>query len=381
MRVDPYKSKLVYESWKEQGSPIENCSEHNANLIRKFISDMENGTNINVSNKKGARSYIRLNAYKSKLKIFDKALKTDFEKVTKEDFNICCTQLRKGIIKRQDGQVYRDTSDYIKSFKAFWHWLMKVTKKKLDDVTLEAEVTKDKPRWVYLDEKQTKKFFDNCKPYYKTLGNFAVDSSQRATELLNTRVDDFENDFTMLNIRDEVAKTYGRKIKIMFSREMIKEYVADNKLKGDDLLFPISLSETNKYFKRKGMEIFGEGKSKAGEKYSMITIGDFRHISACYWFNRYKSQNAMMYRFGWKKADKIFYYSEFLGSNDNITQEDLLTDVTKTELEKQLGQMKKEAEMKNESHDREMETIKKQMAQLLERGIPKLKKYKETLEK
>jgi len=63
---------------------------------------------------------------------------------------------------------------------------------------------------------------------------------------------------------------------------------------------------------------------------------DFRHCSCCYWLPRYKSESALKYRFGWKKSDKIHYYSELLGMKDTINEEDMLMDVTKTEIEKQL---------------------------------------------
>jgi len=63
---------------------------------------------------------------------------------------------------------------------------------------------------------------------------------------------------------------------------------------------------------------------------------DFRHISCCYWLPRYKSESALKYRFGWKKSDKIHYYSELLGMKDTIAEEDLLDDITKTDLENRL---------------------------------------------
>jgi hypothetical protein len=41
----------------------------------------------------------------------------------------------------------------------------------------------------------------------------------------------------------------------------------------------------------------------------IIKMYDFRHSSCCYWLPRYKSENALKYRFGWKKSDMISYYS------------------------------------------------------------------------
>jgi integrase len=363
MKIDPYKNKEIYEHWKAKGSPIEDISKINANYIRKFIYDLEAGTNVCISNKKGARSFVRLNSYKSKLKVlFISAEKrfnrTDITKLKKEEFNLLCKDLREGKIKRQDGKPYLDAGDYVKSFKSFWHWLQKVNSK-LEDITLEADISRDKPKWVYLDEKQFKKLADSCKPFYKILAYFELDTGLRATECINTRVSDFEDDFKIINVRDEVSKTVGRKFKLMICGDLIKEYVADNKLKDDDLLFYLALGQINKYFKRKAKALFGDKKSKAGANYSDFTIGDIRHISACYWLPRYPTQQGMMYRFGWKKSDKIFYYSEFLGMNDNITQEHMLLDVTKTELQQQVESLKKDEQLKTESFTKEIEKLKK----------------------
>lgn len=72
---------------------------------------------------------------------------------------------------------------------------------------------------------------------------------------------------------------------------------------------------------------------------------DFRHNSCCYWLNRYPTESGLKYRFGWKKSDKIHYYSEMLGVKDNITKDDLLIDVTKTELENRLKKIENENQL------------------------------------
>jgi len=75
---------------------------------------------------------------------------------------------------------------------------------------------------------------------------------------------------------------------------------------------------------------------------------DFRHCSCCYWLPRYKSEAALKYRFGWKRSEKIHYYSEFLGMKDTITEEDMLIDITKTEIEKRLTKTERENEILKE---------------------------------
>lgn len=386
VKIDPYNTRKYYDSWKNSGAIIEDISEHNAKLIRKFIFDLEDGTNVNTSNKKGSRSYIRLIAYKSKLKVIIAPLEKEFglvkiEETTKEQLNKILKSLREGVIKRQDGKIYLDVGDYVKSFKAFWHWLQKISKDKLEDITLEADSSKEKPKWVYLDEKQYKKLAENCKPFYKLLAYFELDFGLRATECINTRVSDFQDDFKKLAVRDEVSKTYGRTVKSMLCRDLVKEYVEDNKLKEDDLLFNVSLAKINEYYKRRAKELFGNTKSKAGAKYSDLTLGDFRHCSACYWLPRYTTQQGMLYRFGWKKPDKIFYYSEFLGMSDNIQQEHMLVDVTKTDLQNEIEKLKKEMALKEESTSNILEENKKAIDELQQGFNDLLKQSKNDMER
>src|SRR3989338_10165483 len=98
----------------------------------------------------------------------------------------------------------------------------------------------------------------------------------------------------------------------MLSSHLIKDYVKNKELKPEDQLFNIDPPTVNKYLKRLVIRIFGDKESEAGEKYSKISMYDFRHISCCYWLPRYKSESALKYRFGWKKSDKIHYYIELL---------------------------------------------------------------------
>jgi len=116
------------------------------------------------------------------------------------------------------------------------------------------------------------------------------------------------------------------------------------KLKPDDFIFLKTPQKMNQYLKNLGYNILGIGtkeKIKYGKRqYDVIkkgiTLYDFRHSSACYWLPRYQSESALKYRFGWKKSDMIYYYTELLGMKDTIEQDDLYIDVTKTELERDI---------------------------------------------
>ena len=146
----------------------------------------------------------------------------------------------------------------------------------------------------------------------------------------------------------------------LVSREVcIKEYITRMNLKEEDYLFTHHPSIANRYLKRLSERLFGNVPSPAGAKYSELTMYDFRHISCCYWLPRYKSESALKYRFGWKKSDKIHYYSELLGMKDTINEEDMLLDVTKTEIEKKLETSEKEKEIMQERLiNMEMQMIK-----------------------
>jgi hypothetical protein len=91
--------------------------------------------------------------------------------------------------------------------------------------------------------------------------------------------------------------------------------------------------------------VLGDKISPAGQKYSQLSLYDFRHNSCCYWLPRYKSESALKYRFGWKKSEEIHYYSEFLGMRDTISEDDMLIDITKTELEKKIERSDREKEL------------------------------------
>ncbi len=113
---------------------------------------------------------------------------------------------------------------------------------------------------------------------------------------------------------------------------------------------------------RLAKKVLGEGVSEAGQKYSELTMYDFRHNSCCYWLPRHKSESALKYRFGWKKSDKIHYYSELLGMQDTISEEDMLLDVTKTEIEQRLEKSEKENKILHERVDYMESSIGKIMA-------------------
>lgn len=356
-KIDPYKHKERYNAWKEKikKNPfIEGISKKNSELIIKYVLDMEIGLNVSVMSAKGSRTPTRLNNLKQRMIFIARKIEElydikDITLVQEEQIMEFFYKMRNGEITRIDGNTYASVVDFVKIFKAFWHWYMKIKQKeKIDilDITRDLDTSKSKPRWVYLDESQVKLLSENAKYDYRVLILFLFETGIRApTELINIKVGDFSEDFKSLNIRDEISKTFGRRIKIFHCSEMLKDYVLRNEFDKENYLFSISQKRTNEYLKRLAEKLFGNEISKGGEKYSNLTMYDFRHCSCCYWQRFYKSESALKYRFGWKKSDKIHYYSEMLGMEDTITEDDLLIDVTRTEIEQNLEKTQKENEI------------------------------------
>jgi integrase len=372
MKIDPGKNKENYLNWKERVKDgIPDISKENSDILLQYINDMERGINISSKNVRGSRSFIRLRSLKDKMYFLARKFKELYNidsvvKIEEEMLLSFFSDMKNGIIKKRGGGNYKSVDCYAKCFKAFWHWYQKVNRKKgieIPEITLDLDTRQEKPDWVYLTEEQVKKMCEDASYYYRVLIMFLFDTGIRApTELMNIRVSDFFNDFKELNIREEVSKTFGRRIKLMLCSQMIKEYTIKKELKGDDPLFSICPQVTNRYLKRLAVKLFGEGKSEAGGKYSELSMYDFRHCSCCYWLPRYKSESALKYRFGWKSSDKIHYYSELLGMNDTISEEDMFTDTTKTEIEKRLEKSEKEKEIIKE----EISVMREQMRKIME---------------
>src|SRR3989338_10631788 len=354
-KKDPYNNKENYLAWKARARKgIAGISEQNLALLLKYLEDMEIGINVGNATKKGARSFIHLNSLKDRLISLMKkekemhGLEVIIE-INEEQLHLLFARMRDGTITKPNGKKYIAVWDFVKIFKAFWHWYQRIEKKRgndLLDITKDLDTTQEKPDWVYLTEEQVQILANKARSDYRVLIWFLFDTGIRApTELMNIRVSDFYSDFKELQIREETSKTFGRRIKLMLCSEIVKRHIEERKLSGDDFVFTFNPATVNKYLKRLSARIFGNEVTPAGQKYSELTMYDFRHISCCYWLPRYKSESALKYRFGWKGSDKIHYYSELLGMRDTIAEEDLLIDVTKTEIEKRLTKSEKEKEI------------------------------------
>ncbi len=373
MKIDPYNHEKRYKKWKAQvkDSGIEGISKENSDLIIQYVTDMEHGLNVSLSSPKGSRGYPRLNTIKDKMIFYSKKFKDiydldDLSQIKEDQLLLFFSKMRKGEILKQDGGKYKSVNYFVKTFKSFWHWWQRVNRRKgieISDITLDLDSRGDKPKWVYLTEEQVRKLCLNARFNYRVLIMFLFDTGIRApTELVNIKVSDLYEDCQELLIRDEVSKTFGRKIKLLLCPQYLKDYISEKGLSPDDYLFPIKPATVNLYLQRLAKKFLGDGESLAGEKYSKLTMYDFRHCSCCFWLPRYKSESALKFRFGWKKSDKIHYYSELLGMRDTITQDDLILSEEKTELEKNLKQTKRDKQI---LEDR-MKTIEEKMDKFID---------------
>lgn len=349
-KKDPHNSQKYLDAWREKKL---NLSRKNAKLLKEYISDMLLGFNVSGS-KKGGRSKIKTLASARQLEKLLSLLELHFnvkdvtqlkEKVLLEFFS----QLQQGIILNTYGKPYKSVGDYATRFKAFFHWYMKVMKKQgvpVLDITEDLDSSKRKnPPFVYFTVEQLEKMLDKADYETRVFMLFLFDSGIRApTEALNIRVVDFIENFSQLNIRDGISKTFGRQIKLMMSGDSIKRFVKDNHLSDNDLLFSFNPPAMNKRLKKLGKLVLGDKATKGRKKGSELTMYDFRHASACYWVTRYKSESALKYRFGWKKSTMIHYYTQLLGMKDTITEEDMLLTTSKTELERKVLSLAQELE-------------------------------------
>ncbi len=355
MKRDIRNDQARYNAWieevKETGIP--NLTKENSDLIIQHIEDMEAGRNVNRKSKAGRRGYNTLNTRRSWLIVIFKNLEKrgikDITEITEKQIHDFFDDVKKGIVKTQKGKTYgKSVRDQIKAFRALWNWYMK-TQRKLHnetngekgklviDITEELSAEKNGDDFVYFTLEQLKEMMPYFSEDEQVRLLFMFDTIIRSpTELMNVKVSDIHDNFEQLTIRDEVAKTYGRTIKLLLCSDELKKYVKKNELKQNDYLFNFSPSNFNKKLKQVAKKVLGTGTSKGGESYDKISLYDFRHSGACHWrLGAYKTKiDALMYRGGWSNLSTLNYYTKKIGMRDSIEKTDLLIDVDRTELEK-----------------------------------------------
>jgi|TARA_Y100000034_G_scaffold128020_1_gene181909 integrase len=375
LKIDPHKHKEKYQNWKKKGV-VEGVSKFNSDILIEYLTDMENGLNVT---RRGVIGYARLNNLRQRMRFIARHLEELYGKgriidVIEKEIVAFFKAMRDGKILTREGKNYTSIPDYVNVFKAFWHWYQRVENEKgnlVKDITRYIDTSPVKEsEFVYFTIEDVKKIAERAKYEYRVLMWFLFDSGIRApTELMNVKVSDLAllegSDIYQLNIRDEISKTFGRKIKLMLCSHLLRDYIQDKGLGDEDYLFPIVPRVVSQYLKRLVVRTLGDKKTKGGQFLREISMYDFRHSSACYWLLRYKSESGLKYRFGWKKEAMVHYYTKLLGMRDTIAEDDLMIDSeAKTKLEKELGQERKNKSLLEEelqSQREEMTAIKEQL--------------------
>jgi len=350
-KLDPYKNQKRWDFFKDNHfkKTPENVKTSDWKLLIEFLKDMELGLNV-PKEKKGKRDSGTLLNLSSHNKFFLQNFKKPLIKLTKQDLHLLENEIQQGKILKRNGQKFSAFGNYIKDFKVFWNWGIRKGKWK-ENITEDISSKTEKPHWVYLTEGQVKDFFNNLSLDYRVLCWFMYDTGARVTEALNIKVSDFSKDFSQVTISDETAKTFGRTINLKLSTQLVKEWVKMKSLKDNDYFIQGKPFAINKYLRYHCGKVFGKDKIshvKSKGLYGNFTLYDIRHNAVCYWFNRYPTHKGLMYRFGWRKADKIEYYSEFLGVADELSDSDMILAEDKNkvfklehELETMRGQIQK----------------------------------------
>lgn len=389
MKKDIYNNKKKYLSWKLEVKEfgVDGLNKTNSNLLIKYIVDMEDGRNTAKMAKKGSRSYSRLNTLRIRLAFIFRLLEDrgvkDISKLDEKTLVSFFNDMRRGVIKKKDGGVYKSVVDYVKNFKAFWHWLMKVNRKKdirVEDITEEIDSNHEENNFVYFTKEQLEKMMEYFSQDEQVRMLFMFDTIIRSpTELMNLKVSDLTPDFKEVTIRDETSKTYGRTIKILLCSEELKGFVERNKLEDNDYLFEFSAPIFNQKLKKIAKKVLGDKMSKGGNKFGELTMYDFRHAGSCHWRKgAYRTKiDALMYRGGWSNLTMLNYYTKKIGMKDSIEKDDLLINVDKHELEKEIEKVKVgEKAMKRRILDMAQEN--KSMAEQMKKMNEMFKKMKVT---
>lgn len=371
MVIDPHNSQVVYLRWRSSvRDGIPSVSAENSRVLLSYLDDMEAGRHVGRGTKRGGRGYLRLNALRYKLIFLARLFEHRYSvacltSLTEDIIHDLFGAMRRGTLCRLDGKRYRSVGTFVKFFRAFWHWHMKVQRKQgrlVEDICADLDDSTEKPPWVYVTYDDVRRLCDDAKRDYRVLLLFLFDTGIRSPkELVNVLAGDLLEDCTKLRIREESSKTFGRTINLLLSAEAVRDYVRDQGLLPGDQVFPVCAQVVNRYLRRLATRVLGAGTTRAGSPYSALSMYDLRHSSACYWLPRYKSENGFKYRFGWKKSEMIHYYTEFLGMQDTITQDDLCTAPDRSLIEHRLSQSLQEKQRLEE----EVQALQRQMNQIL----------------
>ncbi len=95
--------------------------------------------------------------------------------------------MRNGELPKKGGGRYHSVADFVKIYRAFWHWRMKVERKQgrvYNDICVDRGDSREKPSLVYLTE-DVRRRCNSGKFHYKILLLFLFDTGIRSPDKLS----------------------------------------------------------------------------------------------------------------------------------------------------------------------------------------------------
>lgn len=359
MKVDVYKKKEQFQNWKErvQEDGILELSQANSDLVIQYVLDMESGQNIAKGTAKGGRSFPRLCNLVQRMTWIGRMLEergvADLGTCDEKIIFSLFSEMERGIILSRYGKPYKSFGDYAKVFKSFWHWWMKVNRKQgnvIVDITEDISTHRSDAPFVYISKER----LDKMLPYFSTdeqvALTFLFDSMIRSpTEILSLRASHIyeQDDEVWITIPDEISKTFGRTLNLLYSGQAIREYIQLKGLGAEDYLFSFNPSLLNKKMQKVAVQLFGDTRSHAkGDLFSNVTLYDLRHSGAVHFRLLAKenpgciSLDAVRHRGGWTDMKMLNYYTQFLGLDGKIEKQGMLLHQEKHQLEKEVDTLR-----------------------------------------
>ena len=222
----------------------------------------------------------------------------------------------------------------------------------LFDITEDLRTDSSKPTFVHI----SKKHLDQLLPYFdedeQLILYFLFDSLARPpTEILSLRARHvYERDGNVwVTIPNEVSKTFGRSLNLLYCGQAMLDYIRRRRLGPDDVLFSFKPWLLNRKLQKIAAQLFGDAQSHAeGDLFRNATLYDLRHSGAVHFRLLAKenpdqiSLDAVRHRGGWADLKMLNYYTQFLGLDGEIKKQGVLLNLDKHHLEEEIDELKRE---------------------------------------
>ena len=362
MKVDVYKKESTFLNWKDrvQAEGIPGLSKANTDIVIQYILDMEAGRNVANGSAKGGRSYSRLCNLTQRMTWIARMLEqrgvSDIRTCDERTALSLFSDMERGVLRTQNGTRYKSYGDYVRVFKAFWHWWQKRSKKEQNkyivDITEDIRTETPTPPFVYISKERLHELLPYFSEDEQVVLYFVFDSLVRApTEVLSLQARHiYERDGDVwVTIPDEVSKTFGRTLNLLYCGNALLNYIRRHNLAPEDRLFSFSPRLLTRKLQAVAVQLFGDTRSHAqGDWYRTVTLYDLRHSGAVHFRLLAKenphciSLDAVRHRGGWADMKMLNYYTQFLGLNGKIDRQGMLLHTERHRLEEEVDVLKQE---------------------------------------